>query len=50
VTAIGFVGPSEHRAGHADVLRAAGAWRVATSAAELSTHLHALAAEPVAVV
>lgn len=46
VTAIGFVGPSEHRPGHAQALRAAGAWRVATSAAEIGDYLHELSGEP----
>lgn len=39
VLAIGFVGPSDHRPGHADTLRAAGADYVVHGAAELGTLL-----------
>lgn len=40
--AVGFVGPSDHRDGHADTLRAAGADHVVTSMAEFAALLHSL--------
>lgn len=40
--AIGFIGPSEHRAGHADRLRAAGAHHVVHGADALCDLLHSL--------
>lgn len=40
--AVGFVGPSDHRHGHADTLRAAGADHVVTSMAAFAALLHSL--------